>query len=913
MLALRIAAASETGAAATGGGSSVDDETLPMLAQRAADRYSTLCAIQFAAEVPLTWPRRAAGARARVVVLVDADRLLADEALWVALASALQSLAARCEWGFAVFGDAARVVDRLQAMAMVAARVTQMPADPDIESARSLAAGDPDVLLDAAGLAWPVGPLLAARPARTMLGVSRLPHVARPLVDEVVAVDAASLQQALTKAVDAALAAPAAARTPSELQAQWAAAIDAHRNDRHADAHAAYDAILADEPAHAPTLHLRGVLRREDGDADGAAADFTAALAVAPADEKSRVALARMALSQHRVADARRIIAAAPESAAARVSLLRTQGHVALAERDGATAVNAFAAAVRTEPFDAETHFNHGVALQMLRYLGDAARAYQRALEIAPAMLDAHFNLGVVFEELGETDSAITALEYVIAQKPAGAEAHRALLDVLARHERGAQWMRAFERFEQHCPDALGLVANALEYYQYMGDYAKVHRYIDRLSKGGFKPANELDLVDSLEQLLYLMLFFDVAPDTQAALYATYDKAARRVYGEPIARAPERRPGRLRVGYLSADFRDHVMGRMMLDVIRHHDRGRFDVRLYSTAIAADDDVTAAFRAAADAFVVVAQLADEAAVAMIAEDDLDVLVDLSSHTRGARQGIIARKPTRVAITHVASAGALGMSAVDFKLTDHRADLPDNDRHYVETLLPMEGCVYPLRRMTPAPGHPYQRAALGIADDAVVIGAFVTPLKLSRRTTALWREILDRLPNAVLAFSPNAGWLRDTYPAILGAAGIDPFRTIMVPQGGDEAHNLARYAVVDFVLDPMPFGNVNGTIEPLNMGVPVVTLVGQTHGERTGYSILESLGETRTIATSGKEYVDIAVRLATDAGFMRDVRASIRARLDDPANTDAAAYARRLEAAFDIALAARLPGITDGVAR
>ena len=195
----------------------------------------------------------------------------------------------------------------------------------------------------------------------------------------------------------------------------------------------------------------------------------------------------------------------------------------------------------------------------------------------------------------------------------------------------------------------------------------------------------------------------------------------------------------------------------------------------------------------------------------------------------------------------------------------------------------------------------------ADD-VVIGAFVTPLKLSRRTTALWREILERVPRARLAFSPNADWLRDTYPAILAAAGIDPARAIMLPQGRDDAENLARYALVDFVLDTMPFGNVNGTIEPLNMGVPVVTLAGQTHGERTGFSILSNLGETRTIATSGKEYVDIAVRLASDPAFMRDIRESLRARIAESDLADAAVYTRNLEAAYDAALAAHGPAAT-----
>jgi predicted O-linked N-acetylglucosamine transferase (SPINDLY family) len=200
------------------------------------------------------------------------------------------------------------------------------------------------------------------------------------------------------------------------------------------------------------------------------------------------------------------------------------------------------------------------------------------------------------------------------------------------------------------------------------------------------------------------------------------------------------------------------------------------------------------------------------------------------------------------------------------------------------------------MEAARDHAFHREALGIAADAVVVGAFVNPLKLSRRTMALWKEILDRVPRARIAFSPTAPWLRDAYPRILAAAGIDPARAIVLPQGRDEAEGLARYTLVDFVLDPAPFGNVNGTLEPLNLGVPVVTLCGRVHGERTGYSILSNLSVTSTIANTGREYVAIAVRLAEDADFRDGVRREIAARLADSPLFDMRGYARRLEAAY-----------------
>jgi len=258
-----------------------------------------------------------------------------------------------------------------------------------------------------------------------------------------------------------------------------------------------------------------------------------------------------------------------------------------------------------------------------------------------------------------------------------------------------------------------------------------------------------------------------------------------------------------------------------------------------------------------------------------------------------------------VTHVASAGTVGLSAIDFKLTDGHADVPENQAFQLETLLPMAGCVYPLRRVAPAATHRFHRSALGIDPGSVVIGAFVTALKLSKRCLRLWCEVLQRVPRAQIAFSPTNPAFRDAYIRLAEAAGIARDRLCFLPQGADDAENQARYGLVDLVLDPMPFGGVNGTLEALDMGVPVVTLAGQRHGERTGYSILANLGVTATIAKTEAEYVDIAARLATDKPFMDSVRSAIREAVPNSSLADPVAYARSLERAYVNALEARAP--------
>jgi protein O-GlcNAc transferase len=510
----------------------------------------------------------------------------------------------------------------------------------------------------------------------------------------------------------------------------------------------------------------------------------------------------------------------------------------------------------------------------------------------------------VLFQEQGATDAAIAAYDAVLRADPHHVSAYKNRGELLLGAGRFDAWLANFARFEASCPTALPLAVQALEACVYLPDFAKLDRYLEGLRHERFRPADELELVDALEQLLYLLQFHDVEPAMIFGFARAYDAAARSVYGDPLPRATVRRPGRLRVGYLSADLRNHVQGKMVWQAVERHDRTRFELYLYSLATQ-EDAWTERFRAVADSFAVIAPLDERAAARRIAADDLDLLVDLGTHTKGARPGILALKPARVQITHVASAGTVGLSAVDYKLTDRFADLPENQPFQLEKLLPMDGCVYPYRHVPAAPEHPFQREGLGIAPGTIVIGAFVSGLKLSRRCLALWRDVLARLPTARLAFSPLNPALRTLYARIAAAGGIPAGRLIFVPQGRDDEENQARYDVVDFVLDPMPYGGVNGTLEALDMGVPVVTLVGGRHGERTSYSILANLGVTQTLAHSGREYVDIAVRLARDPQFMREVRAAIRAGLACSPLTDMAGHTRNLERAYLAALAQSAP--------
>lgn len=686
---------------------------------------------------------------------------------------------------------------------------------------------------------------------------------------------------------------------------RWRIAVAAHQAGATDEAITGYRGVLAEQPGYAPAHYLLGLLLRDRGETGVAEDELAAAVAAAPSYVDARCALANLLRAAGRADVAVQICREGLALTPAAAPLWRVLGLAALDRQEGEAAREAFERALALVPTDGQTHYNHGVALQMLHRCDDALRAYQRALALDPDQIAADFNTGVILQEQGRTDHAIHAFEQVLARDPAYVPAHKAIGEVLLAARRIDAWFLAFDRFESRCPRSLAMVVRALEVNAYRGDFPAIDRFLERLRRNDFVPEGATDLADCLEQLLFLMLYFDVEPETHFAFYRAYDAVASQVYGLPLAPSAVRRPGRLRIGYLSGDLRNHVMGKMMWEAVRRHDRDRFEVRFYAT-VADSDEWTERFRAQGDAFLAIAELTDRQAALRIAADDLDILVDLSTHTKGARPGILALKPARVQITHVASAGAVGLSTIDFKLTDAYADRPENQAFLLETLLPMGGCVYPYRHIEPAGEHPFHRERLGISRDAIVLGAFVTPLKLSRRCLALWREVLERIPRAVLAVSPQSPEARGVYARLLPTGGIPLERVLVLPQGRGDAENQARYHLIDLVLDPVPYSGVNGTLEALGMGVPVVTLCGRKHCERTSYSILTNLGVASTIAHSSGDYVDIAVRLATDAHFAAEVRAAIRAGIANSPLTDMAAYTRNLELAYVEALRQRVPG-------
>ncbi|HET7607154.1 MAG TPA: tetratricopeptide repeat protein, partial [Gammaproteobacteria bacterium] len=625
-----------------------------------AERYAQSCRALHAPAMPMSWPLRATGPSLRVGALVAGNSAAGSIGRLETIGRTLDS-----RWTCAVFVAAAAEAGMPSSAAL---DVRALPADPDV-AARGIAALDLDVLLDCTRLQAPIGPLLARHPARAIwivddarapVGKSLADRVVHAPTDEPVAAALAALHADIARQ-------PAASMTVGDLAALWDQSVNAHRGGDAQAAAAGYAKVLAVQPDFAPALYLRSEIARARGDIARAREDLRAAVRVAPGFVDAVAALANLETAAGNAHEAMAVARRGLEHAQSAAALWRALGQAALAAADGHTAAEALSEAAVRDTTHAETHYNHGVALQMAGRPNEAAHAYQRALAFRPDLHDADFNLGVIFDQQGNAGAAIAAFSNVLKRAPSHARAYKALAETLLSSGRIDAWFANFERFERHCPNHLALAAHALEACAYRADFARLERYLDGLREGRFTEGAPDEIQDALEQLLYLLHFFDVEPALIGRYARMHDTLARKAHGEPRPPHAPRRPGKPRIGYLSGDFRNHVMGKMMWQALRHHDRDAFEVFGYTTTDVRDE-WTKRYESIFDSFTSIAARSDASAADRIAADALDVLVDLSTHTKGARPGILARKPARVQITHVASAGTLAMSAIDFKLTD-----------------------------------------------------------------------------------------------------------------------------------------------------------------------------------------------------------------------------------------------------
>ena len=563
----------------------------------------------------------------------------------------------------------------------------------------------------------------------------------------------------------------------------------------------------------------------------------------------------------------------------------------------------------------------------------EAEQHFRSAIALQPDFVQAHVNLGNSLLDQGRSEQALASFQHAVALQPAARSLYMNVglaLHALLRYDEAIESYRkglsgelldaqiycnlgAAQQSAERNEDALESFRSAIAIYPKM---SPAYHHIGNIlvEKGDVEGAVEAYqsalAIDprahaTLSSMMFAMLYTDRHGSSERA-------ELRRIYAQSFevpalplvlphanARDLERR---LKVGYVSGDFRDHSVAFFVEPVLEHHDRSQVEVYAYYTNVR-KDEVTARLRSVVDHWRDCIEMSDDAMVAAIRADGIDILVDLSGHTYGNRLLAFARKPAPVQVSWVGCPMASGLQAIDYFLTDEQATPVGAPQHAVDVArsgnadglvrLPGGFSVY-----RPPEAPPLQDAP-ALASGRITLGSFNKFAKMSDRAVALWSRLLQREPGFTLllkdvSFSDADVCARTR--ARFAAHGVNPARVRLVGRTEKKSDHLAMYGEVDIALDTFPYCGVTTTCEALWMGVPVVSLVGQDFVSRMGASLLDAVGQPHWAAHDEDSYIARVRELAADVPRLNAVRHGLRDQMERSPLRQEVTFTRTLEAAY-----------------
>lgn len=563
-----------------------------------------------------------------------------------------------------------------------------------------------------------------------------------------------------------------------------------------------------------------------------------------------------------------------------------------LAEQRGAgdEARRHYALALQLQPALPELLVNRGIELQQAGDPQGAIELYERALRIQPGWVRARFARATAAKRLLRMDQAVADYQALLRAQPGHVDACNNLAVIYHETGRPEEAIAACRQGLTAAPDSPALHANLAIALHMLGRADEALAAYQRVVE--LRPDSPADQ----SNLLYAMNYhpaFDA--ETIFAEHCRWaERHANRLSdGAPVCTVDRTSERRLRVGYVSPYFRTHAVSAFVEPLLAAHDHAVVEVLCYADQWQ-QDATTQRLRRAADQWRDVVSLSDDALARLVRDDQVDILVDLTGHIGGNRLLTFARRPAPVQVTYLGYQATTGMQAIDYRLTDAWADPPgQTERWHTEQLIRLPRAFFCYQ---PADVAPDVTPLPAVHAGQVTFGSFNNFAKVTPAVLDTWCEVLQRVPRSrLLLLAQRAETLRTELDQRARRHGIAAQRIELCDKRPMEEY-LRLIQTVDIALDPFPMNGHTTTCDALWMGVPVVMLAGTTYATRFGGSALRNLGLEHLIATSVREYVAVAVKLASDLPALAALREQLRPRMAASALLDFQGFARHVEAAY-----------------
>jgi predicted O-linked N-acetylglucosamine transferase (SPINDLY family) len=534
--------------------------------------------------------------------------------------------------------------------------------------------------------------------------------------------------------------------------------------------------------------------------------------------------------------------------------------------------------------------FNYSVILTEIGKLIPARECLERAISLNPEFMPAYINLGRVYERLGNAGAAIVQWSAVLAKLAA-------VNGAAVSHKTTAlnQSARALEAANQD-ESAADMLRQSLEIDSHQREVAQ-HFIALRQRQCEWPVISPLERVGR-DILMAGMSPLSAAaytddPFLQLAMAWNYNQADVGTPAGAMDSWPRAvgKPGPLRIGYLSSDLREHAVGYLMAEVFGLHDRSKVEVFAYYCGPEARDPLHQKFKSSADHFTSISNLDDAAAARRIAEDGIQILVDLNGYTREARVKVVALRPAPVIVNWLGFPGTMASPYHHFLIADDWIIPESHELYFSEKVLRLP-CYQPSsRKRILTPRQPSRREA-GLPEKGMVYCCFNGAHKISRFTFERWLLILAKVPGSVLWLLSSTEPTNERLRRYAAQRGIAPERLVFAEKLANPFH-LARYVLAELFLDTAPYGAHTTGSDALWMGVPVLTLTGRSFASRVCGSLVRAAGIPELICASPEEFVDRAVSFGNDPALIAPFREKLRAGRDSCTLFDMPLLVGRLE--------------------
>ena len=684
---------------------------------------------------------------------------------------------------------------------------------------------------------------------------------------------------------------PVPQQIPLETALQHA--IARHRTGALDEAEDLYRKILEAAPGHGDALHLLGAVLYQRGRPADALPLVEEAMARNPNQSyyhNTRGQILRgLGRGTEGVADLETAMRLMPQNAEAHSNL----GEALMLEGRFADAEAAYRRALTLRPVFPLAAAGLGMCLRRQGDLGGALPWLQLAAVLQPDRVDFALNLASTFHALGHLDLAAARYEQILQTHPQISDVAVNLASCQALMDRREDAIRTYREAWRRTPRHPQVLDGLYEAMRQACDWQDME-------------AVEADFVGYVRDALaagqapnvrgFTVLYASLSAREQRAVNAGISVGAALGLPSPIWRAENLNGGRLRVGYLSADVKEHPTAHLLRDLFRLHDRERVEVFLYSTAAEDFSPHRQIIQSSVEHFVECFRLPDKEIAERIAADGIQVLVDLMGHTRDNRIGVLARRPAPVQINYLGYPGSSGAEYVDYLIGDAVVTPQGEEDAFSERLLRLPHCYQINSHREVVLGAPASRSAEGLPEQGVVFCSMNNSYKIDPYIFDRWCRVLRETPGSVLWLLQSTREMQANLQREAEARGVEGHRMVFARRLPREAH-LTRLQLADLFLDTRLYNAHTTATDALWAGVPVLTARGDTFAGRVAESALLALGFPEGVTADWDAYTEMALRLGQDAGLRGAWQERVRGLREGAALFDTTTTVRALEWGYE----------------